>query len=113
GRGGPPSDLRTGTLRANMWPRLSIVAGLLTGIAAAALVLGGILLLAPKPGAAPTPAAQPSGSASASPSAAVSPSAAASASGSAGSVAAFHVGEPAPALVVPQVGGGEIDLAKL
>ena len=27
--------------------------------------------------------------------------------------AAFHVGEPAPALVVPQVGGGIVDLSKL
>lgn len=103
-----------------MWPRLSIVAGLLTGIAAAALVLGGILLLAPVPGAAPTPAPQPSGSfappASASPSASAQASATASSSssgGSAGPGAVFHVGEPAPALVVPQVGGGEIDLANL
>ena len=103
-----------------MWPRLSIVAGLLTGIAAAALVLGGILLLAPVPGAAPTPAPQPSGSfappASASPSASAQASASASSSssgGSAGPGAVFHVGEPAPALVVPQVGGGEIDLANL
>ncbi|HET8785154.1 MAG TPA: hypothetical protein VFM38_05930, partial [Candidatus Limnocylindrales bacterium] len=58
-----------------MWPRLSIVAGLLTGITAAALVLGGILLLAPLPGAAPlTPQPSPtfpppSASGSASPSA--------------------------------------------
>jgi thiol-disulfide isomerase/thioredoxin len=103
-----------------MWPRLSIVAGLLTGIAAAALVLGGILLLAPVPGAAPTPAPQPSGSfappASASPSASAQASASPSSSssgGSAGPGAVFHVGEPAPALVVPQVGGGEIDLANL
>src|SRR6187549_2237145 len=72
GRTGPPSDLRTGTLRANMWPRLSIVAGLLTGIAAAALVLGGILLLAPKPGAAPPPTAQSLTPAPASPSASAS-----------------------------------------
>jgi thiol-disulfide isomerase/thioredoxin len=107
-----------------MWPRLSIVAGLLTGIAAAALVLGGVLLLVPAPGAAPTPPPEPSGplgprpspSASVSPgaSAAVSPSASASGvAGSGGPGAAFHVGEPAPTLVVPQVGGGEIDLAKL
>jgi cytochrome c biogenesis protein CcmG, thiol:disulfide interchange protein DsbE len=34
-------------------------------------------------------------------------------SASAGSGAAFHVGEQAPALVVPQVGGGTIDLASL
>lgn len=105
-----------------MWPRLSIVAGLLTGIAAAALVLGGILFLAPVPGAAPTPppsaslaieptpGSSPSASASASASAGASPSAS---GGSEGPEAAFHVGEPAPALVVPQVGGGTIDLTNL
>jgi thiol-disulfide isomerase/thioredoxin len=109
-----------------MWPRLSILAGLLAGVAVALLVLGGILAFAPEPGAAPTPAPQPSGSIglpSASPSAsAASPSASAGsgapspgASPSAGSSAAglFHVGEPAPALSVPQVGGGAIDLTNL
>jgi thiol-disulfide isomerase/thioredoxin len=30
-----------------------------------------------------------------------------------GDAAAFHIGEPAPALVVPRVGGGTIDLAML
>lgn len=105
-----------------MWPRLSIVAGLLTGVAAAALVLGGILFLAPVPGAAPTP--PPSASLAVEPTPGLSPSASASASASAGPSpsastgsaepgAAFHVGEPAPALVVPQVGGGTIDLANL
>lgn len=108
-----------------MWPRLSIIAGLLTGVAAAALVIGGILVLAPEPGAAPTPPPQPSASLGLEPTPA--PSAAATASGSAspgasasGSAApsgadgaAFHVGEPAPTLVVPQVGGGVIDLANL
>jgi peroxiredoxin len=109
-----------------MWPRLSIVAGLLTGIAAAALVLGGILVLAPVPGAAPTPppsasippAPTPVASGGASPSAGASASVGASPSGSTsggsgGPAAAFHVGEPAPALVVPQVGGGTIDLRNL
>jgi thiol-disulfide isomerase/thioredoxin len=105
-----------------MWPRLSIVAGLLTGIAAAALVLGGILVLAPVPGAAPTPL--PSASIAVEPTVATSPSASASASdgaspppsgsdGSGAPAGAFHVGEPAPALVVPQVGGGTIDLRNL
>jgi cytochrome c biogenesis protein CcmG, thiol:disulfide interchange protein DsbE len=102
-----------------MWPRLSIVAGLLTGVAAAALVIGGLLLLAPVPGAAPTPAPQPSTSLglrpspSASASADVSPSPSGSAASSDGPGTAFHIGEPAPALVVPQVGGGTIDLASL
>ena len=103
-----------------MWPRLSIVAGLLTGIAAAALVLGGILLLAPAPGAAPTPPPSaslalepsPSPSGSASPSAGASPSPSAS-DVSGGPAPAFHIGETAPALVIPQVGGGTIDLRNL
>jgi cytochrome c biogenesis protein CcmG, thiol:disulfide interchange protein DsbE len=110
-----------------MWPRLSILAGLLAGVAVALLVLGGILAFAPEPGAAPTPAPQPSGSiGAASPSPSVvesSPSAPASgasgtppasASPAGGSAAGlFHVGEQAPALVVPQVGGGTIDLTNL
>jgi thiol-disulfide isomerase/thioredoxin len=106
-----------------MWPRISIIAGLLTGVAAAALVIGGIIVLAPEPGAAPTPPPQPSASlgldATASPtpvfsagaSGGPSPSAGASPSGDGGQ--AFHVGETAPALVVPQVGGGVIDLMNL
>ncbi len=105
-----------------MWPRLSIIAGLLAGVAVALLVLGGILAFAPERGSAATPAPVPSVSipilspspagVSASPSAGsgASPTAGASGSGSAG---LFHVGEPAPALAVPQVGGGTIDLANL
>jgi len=104
-----------------MWPRLSIIAGLLAGVAVALLVLGGILAFAPEPGAAVTPAPVPSVSIPIpSPSASgTSPTPGASgasqipgASGS-GSAGLFHVGEPAPALVVPQVGGGTIDLANL
>jgi cytochrome c biogenesis protein CcmG, thiol:disulfide interchange protein DsbE len=107
-----------------MWPRLSILAGLLAGVAAAALVIGGILVLAPEPGAAMTPRPQPSASLTVLPS--LSPSAVASGSPSAGASAPgapsgaassagalFHVGEPAPALVVPQVGGGTIDLVNV
>lgn len=99
-----------------MSPRLSIVTGLVTGVAAALLVLGGILVLAPEPAPAATPApsvalpsARPSTASvgpSASPTASTSPSA--SIEGG-----AFHIGEAAPALVVPQVGGGTIDLANL
>jgi cytochrome c biogenesis protein CcmG, thiol:disulfide interchange protein DsbE len=106
-----------------MSPRLSIIAGLLAGVAVALLVLGGILAFAPDRGSAATPAPVPSmsvpilspspASVSASPNASgsgASPTAGVSGSGSAG---LFHVGEPAPALVVPQVGGGTIDLANL
>ena len=99
-----------------MSPRLSIVTGLVTGVVAAVLVLGGILVFAPEPAPAATPApsvALPSTRPSAtvvSPSVSASASAAPSASAEGG---AFHIGEVAPALVVPQVGGGTIDLANL
>src|SRR5687768_3641214 len=109
-----------------MWPRLSILAGLLAGVAVALLVLGGILAFAPEPGAAPTPAPQPSGpittptptpsASAASPSASGasgSPSASAAPSGGSSAAGLFHIGEQAPALVVPQVGGGTIDLTNL
>ena len=43
-----------------MWPRLSIIAGLLAGVAVALLVLGGILAFAPERGSAATPAPVPS-----------------------------------------------------
>jgi cytochrome c biogenesis protein CcmG/thiol:disulfide interchange protein DsbE len=108
-----------------MWPRLSILAGLVAGVLAAVLVIGGIVAFAPAPIPAPTerpvpsmsiglvgtptpsptPTPAPSGSGAA-------PSGRASASPGA-SAGLFHVGEPAPALVVPQVGGGVIDLANL
>lgn len=97
-----------------MWPRVSIVAGLLAGVAVAGLVLGGILFMGPAPALVPTPApseaVQPpasdppaSGTATTDVSSEPSPSA----------VTLFHIGEPAPALVVPKVGGGTIDLADL
>lgn len=96
-----------------MWARLSIVAGLVVGVAVAGLLLGGILAFAPDrpssstpvPSApAATPAATPGATAVASRSTVPSPSAA---------DAPFHVGQPAPALIVPKVGGGTIDLAAL
>ena len=102
-----------------MWPRLSIVAGLVAGIAVAVVVLGGIVALAPDPVAVatPVPTIQPtavpsvagaSASAAPSPTGSVAPSGSADASG-----ALFHIGEIAPSLVVPQVGGGTIDLRNL
>jgi len=103
-----------------MWARLSIVVGLLVGIAAAGLILGGIFALAPET-PQPVPAASgvvesaaPSSVAGVSPSAnpAASPSATPDASSSVAD-AAFHVGQPAPPLVLPRVGGGTIDLASL
>lgn len=102
-----------------MGPRLSIVAGLLVGVIAAVVLMAGVVAFAPEP-ETPTPSPVEPSLAASSPSAepapgAASPSAAASASAvsSAGGMGRFHVGEPAPPLVVPQVGGGMIDLASL
>lgn len=99
-----------------MLARLSIVAGLVVGVIVAGVVLGGILAFAPDvpqpsapvPSVAATPntpTASPVSSGSAPPSVAPSPTEIAT--------GPFHVGAPAPALVVPQVGGGTIDLASL
>lgn len=113
-----------------MGPRSATVAGLFVGVTAAVTIFVAVLTYAPEPTEPPLtgpPAAMPSVSA---PSSAVGattspapsqpsppspstttagPSAAPSASGG----SAFHIGQPAPPLVVPQVGGGTIDLAAL
>jgi cytochrome c biogenesis protein CcmG, thiol:disulfide interchange protein DsbE len=110
----------------------SILAGLVAGILVALGVLAAFVFVGPDPvGLRPTPAPTlvPSASIAASVGPSSSPSAGASASapasggpgGSAGGSAgpsdavqdAFHVGKPAPALAVPQLGGGTIDLAAL
>jgi cytochrome c biogenesis protein CcmG/thiol:disulfide interchange protein DsbE len=102
-----------------MGPRFAIAAGLLAGVGVAAILLLGLLVFAPEPASPPTPApsiAQASSPDVASPGATTSPaasSAAASAVATTPATGGFHVGQPAPALVVPQVGGGTIDLAVL
>jgi cytochrome c biogenesis protein CcmG, thiol:disulfide interchange protein DsbE len=100
---------------------VSIVAGLLAGVLVAVGILAAFVFVGPDPvGLRPTPvptlipSVEPSPSASvvaasASPSASADPGA----SGSVDPGAAFHVGQPAPPLVVPQVGGGTINLASL
>jgi thiol-disulfide isomerase/thioredoxin len=108
---------------------MAVAAGLFTGVLAGAAMLGGILLLAPGPVPVPTdpPAtvapALPSAPAAASPSAsapsalpsngAASPSQPAPGPSSSPVQEGFGVGEPAPALLVPRLGGGDIDLAQL
>ena len=115
-----------------MWPRLSIVAGLVVGVVVAFGIFAGILAFAPEPpvpsiappsfslapssstraGSAATP--DPEGSAAAPIPTSSAPAARASGtSAPSGRAGLFHVGESAPALVVPQVGGGTIDLAAL
>lgn len=103
-----------------MGPRSSIVAGLLAGVAAAVVLVAGVLALAPEV-SGPAPSPRPSPPPSAAPSPTSEPGVTPSAGGSTEPPTApptaagglFHVGEVAPALVVPQVGGGTIDLAAL
>lgn len=134
-----------------MWPRLSIVLGLVAGIVVAAIALGALLAYGPDPTipvavvsptptlsiAPPSDSSSPSTSATASETASASPSLSASPGGigdpgesgspatsatpvptptptpTGAAAALFHVGQPAPALVVPKVGGGTIDLSTL
>jgi cytochrome c biogenesis protein CcmG, thiol:disulfide interchange protein DsbE len=102
-----------------MGGKTAITAGLLTGLVAGGLMVGALVAygpgaVAPTPPvaqASPPPAASeepsPSASVPASPASPGSPDPAPSSDG------AFGVGEAAPALVVPQLGGGTISLAAL
>jgi thiol-disulfide isomerase/thioredoxin len=107
-----------------MGSRLSIVAGLVAGVIVALALLAGFVLVGPDPSASiasaspsaaasPSASVAPSPSVSASASASPSPAGSAAPSGGSGVAANFHIGQPAPALLVPQVGGGTIDLATL
>jgi cytochrome c biogenesis protein CcmG/thiol:disulfide interchange protein DsbE len=99
-----------------MGPRSSIAAGLLVGVAAAVALLAMVVAFAPEQ-ATPTPSGPRPSVALSSPGPAVMASSSAASSPSPGPAASgsspFHIGEPAPALVVAQVGGGTIDLAAL
>ncbi len=91
-----------------------IAAGLVTGALAGGILVGAVVLLAPGPAVpvpSPVAAATEPPAATPSPSATASPSAVPSGVSSPG--AAFGVGEPAPALAVPALGGGDITLAAL
>ena len=105
---------------------ISILAGLFAGVLVAAGILAAFVFVGPDPvGLRPTPpptlvpatpspvAASPSAVSSVLPSSGPSASAAGSPGVSVDPGAAFHIGQPAPALVVPQLGGGTIDLANL
>ncbi len=113
-----------------MTPRRAVLGGLLAGVLAGAALLVAVVALLPveepvsMPGApagsAPldTSPSGPSSSAPSGPSASASASASASTSGSPAptdsSIAeTFMVGERAPALTLPQLGGGTVDLAAL
>ena len=92
--------------------RVPIVAGLASGVLVALLLFVALVAFGPDPGlaVASPPPVTASATAAATTSATTAP--ASSASPSAGE-ANFHIGQPAPALSVPQLGGGEIDLAAL
>ena len=107
---------------------ITILAGLLAGILVAVGILAAFIFVGPDPvGLRPTPPptlvpATPSPAPSVVPSPSVPAASASTAPGASaagspgGSVdpsAALHIGQPAPALVVPQLGGGTIDLANL
>ena len=102
---------------------LSIAAGLLAGLLVAGALLVAFVFVGPDPvratptppgsGALASPDASASARASGSASVAPSGSAAPASPGPSTVTENFHVGEPAPALLVPQVGGGTIDLAAL
>jgi thiol-disulfide isomerase/thioredoxin len=109
-----------------MSSRLAVIGGLVAGIVAAGAILVGLVALVPDPGAPTAPptvpprfaSASPPGAtqiAGASPSAGASNRASASAPGSPGASpdGAFGIGEAAPPLDLPQVGGGRIALAEL
>ena len=98
-----------------MGSRLSIAAGLVAGVVVAFVLLVAFIFVGPDPGrprASAESSAPPEVAASASPVAtaiASGGSASPGASAGSGEIANFHIGESAPALVVPQVGGGEPD----
>jgi thiol-disulfide isomerase/thioredoxin len=109
-----------------MGGKTAVALGLVAGLVAGGLIVGGVIALVPVPGAgspAPAPSADasiapPPASEAPSPSGPASPAApsasAAPAEPSESTVAeAFGIGEPAPPLVLPLVGGDTIDLASL
>ena len=99
-----------------MGGKTAIAGGLVAGLVTGAVVVGALVLLTPGP-ATTDPVPTPTLVAEESPTPAVSPSAspsdAASPSASASPDEAFGIGEPAPPLSVPRLGGGEIALANL
>ncbi len=108
-----------------MGGKTAIGGGLVAGLITGAIVVGAVVLLTPGP-VAPDPVRSPAPEADASesptPSSSASPTASDGSSpgaapgspdASADPDAAFGIGQPAPPLTVPQLGGGEIALANL
>jgi thiol-disulfide isomerase/thioredoxin len=99
-----------------MRPNVAVVGGLVSGVLLAALLIVVVVVLAPEPVAPrPTPAGvAPSAprSTASGPASPIAPSVSAAPSTSA-AAANFHVGQAAPPLKLPLVGGGSVDLAAL
>lgn len=87
-------------------------AGLIAGVAAALAILVGAVVLLPDPGPSGPVPSSPAGSAATPAPTGSQPGATPSLQVTVGTVR-FHIGEPAPALSVAQLGGGHIDLATL
>ncbi len=99
-----------------MAARLPIVAGLVAGAVVGVVLFVAIVAFAPEPGSAGATPSVPPASRSPGPSvAATPPQVTPRASGDVSPTTAglFHIGEQAPELVVPQVGGGTVDLSAL
>jgi cytochrome c biogenesis protein CcmG, thiol:disulfide interchange protein DsbE len=97
-----------------MGPRAIVLAGLLAGVATALVLLLAAVVLLPEPTGTGEASPTPASGATASPGvpATTGPGPSASVVASIGTTT-FHVGESAPDLSVPQLGGGQISLAGL
>lgn len=97
-----------------MGPRAAVLAGLAAGAGTALAVIVAVAILVPDPAIlGPSSGGAASSAPSGTPGPLSSPAASASTAPSPSGPALFHVGEAAPTFVVPQLGGGEIDLAAL
>ena len=97
-----------------MGGKTAIAGGLVAGLVTGAIVVGAVVLLTPGPVAPDPPASPPpAAAATASPSASPSGAPASSPDASPDPEEAFGIGQPAPQLAVPQLGGGEVALSNL
>jgi thiol-disulfide isomerase/thioredoxin len=96
-----------------MGPRSSVALGLLAGVAVAALVFAVLVAALPETVAMPSPTPSPVVSFAPSPTVQGSPGVSPSPTPGSSADAAFMIGQPAPPLVVEQLGGGTIDLVNL
>jgi cytochrome c biogenesis protein CcmG, thiol:disulfide interchange protein DsbE len=100
-----------------MSARASIAAGLAAGVAAAVVLVLLVVALVPDAaigGPSPTPLTTPvSPAPTRTEPPAASPSASLAVSPGTSGAANFRIGEPAPPLAIPILGGGEVDLAQL